>query len=137
MACGSLEVIQDGEILALLGQGDVFGDGNWREKESAKAAAHVRALTYCHIHTINVEKLKKVLELYKAFAKTFSRNLTLAYDLSKRTVFSKVAEKRLESILGASQHYEFTPSQVTSEKYDRKARREIPERGIEFDIFQG
>ena len=63
---------------------------------------------------INVEKLKEVLEFYKAFAQTFSRNLTLTYDLSKRTVFYKVAEKRLERILGAVQHHEppFTPAQV-------------------------
>ena len=114
VASGSLEVIQDGEILALLGQGDVFGDATWKEKQLAKSAVHVRALTYCDIHMINVETLKEVLEFYKAFAQTFSRNLTLTYDLSKRTVFYKVAEKRLERILGAVQHHEppFTPAQV-------------------------
>ena len=114
VASGSLEVIQDGEILALLGQGDVFGDSQWKENKLAKSAVHVRALTYCDIHMINVEKLKEVLEFYKAFAQTFSRNLTLTYDLSRRTVFYKVAEKRLEKILGAVQQHEppFTPAQV-------------------------
>merc|ERR1719328_17392 len=45
VASGSLEVIQDGEILALLGQGDVFGDATWKEKQLAKSAVHVRSLT--------------------------------------------------------------------------------------------
>jgi hypothetical protein len=66
---------QDGEILAFLSQGDVFGDAQWRENTLAKSAVHVRALTYCDIHVINIENLKDVLEFYKAFAQTFSRNL--------------------------------------------------------------
>ena len=85
-----------------------------------KSVVHVRALTYCDIHTINVEKLKEVLptiwpqvleiyqqskkriymkcqsqfqsqvlEFYRPFSHTFSRNLCLSFVLSKRTVFSK------------------------------------------------
>ena len=52
--------MQDGEILAFLTVGDVFGDAAWRDNKMAKSAVHVRALTYCDIHTINVEKLKEV-----------------------------------------------------------------------------
>ena len=59
------QVIQDGEILALLGQGDVFGDSQWKRNKLAKSAVHVRALTYCDIHMINVDKLKEVMEFYK------------------------------------------------------------------------
>ena len=55
---GSLEVIQDNEILAFLSTGDVFGDAGWKEHKLVKSAVHVRALTYCDIHMINVEKLK-------------------------------------------------------------------------------
>ena len=58
-------MIQDGEILALLGQGDVFGDSQWKRNKLAKSAVHVRALTYCDIHMINVDKLKEVMEFYK------------------------------------------------------------------------
>jgi hypothetical protein len=49
---------KDGEILAFLSQGDVFGDAQWRENTLAKSAVHVRALTYCDIHVINIESLK-------------------------------------------------------------------------------
>uniref|UniRef100_A0A0K2TNG6 Potassium voltagegated channel protein eaglike [Apis florea] n=1 Tax=Lepeophtheirus salmonis TaxID=72036 RepID=A0A0K2TNG6_LEPSM len=111
---GSLEVIQDGEILAFLGAGDVFGDSHWRENRVGKSAVHVRGLTYCDIHTINVQKLKEVLEFYKAFAQTFARNLTLTFDLSKRTVFYKVSDKKLERVLSEVQQYEppLTQAQV-------------------------
>jgi hypothetical protein len=80
----------------------------------AKSAVHVRALTYCDIHTISVEKLKEVLEFYKAFAQTFARNLTLTYDLAKRNVFYKVSDRKLERVLNEVQLYEppFTPAQV-------------------------
>ena len=54
------------------------------------------------------------MQYFQAFAQTFSRNLTLTYDLSKRTVFYKVADKRLEKIMCAVQQTEppFTPAQV-------------------------
>ena len=42
--------MQDGEILAFLTVGDVFGDAAWRDNKIAKSAVHVRALTYCDIH---------------------------------------------------------------------------------------
>ena len=111
---GSLEVIQDGEILAFMSAGDVFGDSAWRAHKVAKSAVHVRALTYCDIHTISIERLKEVLEFYKAFAQTFTKNLTLTYDLAKRTVFSRVSDRKVEKALSQVQQTEapFTPAQV-------------------------
>ncbi len=53
-------MIQDGEILAFLSVGDVFGDAAWLDHILAKSAVHVRALTYCDIHMISVGKLKEV-----------------------------------------------------------------------------
>ncbi len=114
MRINVLILLQDGEILAFLSQGDVFGDAQWRENTLAKSAVHVRALTYCDIHVINIESLKDVLEFYKAFSQTFSRNLVLTYDLSRRTVFYKVSDKRLEKMLGEVSQHEppLTPAQV-------------------------
>ncbi|XP_008298244.1 potassium voltage-gated channel subfamily H member 1-like [Stegastes partitus] len=39
---GSLEVIQDDEVVAILGKGDVFGDVFWKEVTLAQACANVR-----------------------------------------------------------------------------------------------
>ncbi|KAJ8361540.1 hypothetical protein SKAU_G00180650 [Synaphobranchus kaupii] len=81
---GSLEVIQDDEVVAILGKGDVFGDVFWKEVTLAQACANVRALTYCDLHVIKRDALQKVLEFYTAFSNHFSRNLLLTYNLRKR-----------------------------------------------------
>ena len=70
-----------------LGKGDVFGDAFWKDIEMGQAAANVRALTYCDIHVVNREKLLEVLDFYKAFTTSFSRNLILTYNLRNRVSF--------------------------------------------------
>uniref|UniRef100_A0A8C6UHN0 Potassium voltage-gated channel, subfamily H (eag-related), member 1a n=1 Tax=Neogobius melanostomus TaxID=47308 RepID=A0A8C6UHN0_9GOBI len=79
---GSLEVIQDDEVVAILGKGD--------------SCANVRALTYCDLHVIKRDALQKVLEFYTAFANHFSRNLLLTYNLRKRIVFRKISDVKRE-----------------------------------------
>ncbi|CAB1422506.1 unnamed protein product [Pleuronectes platessa] len=82
---GSLEVIQDDEVVAILGKGDVFGDVFWKEMTLAQSCANVRALTYCDLHIIKRDALQKVLAFYANFANHFARNLVLTYNLRKRT----------------------------------------------------
>ena len=86
IVAGSLEVIQDDEVVAILGKGDVFGDCFWKEAglDVGQAVANVRALTYCDLHLVNRERLLGVLEFYKAFSQSFSRNLVLTYNLRNR-----------------------------------------------------
>ena len=55
--------------------------------------------------------MKEVLEFYKAFAQTFSKNLTLTYDLARRTVISRVSDRKMERVLNEV-HQPFTPAQV-------------------------
>ncbi|XP_076613046.1 voltage-gated delayed rectifier potassium channel KCNH5-like [Chaetodon auriga] len=93
---GSLEVIQDDEVIAILGKGDVFGDVFWKETTLARACANVRALTYCDLHVIRRDALMRVLEFYTAFANTFSRNLILTCNLRKRIIFRKIADVKRE-----------------------------------------
>ncbi|XP_064169936.1 potassium voltage-gated channel subfamily H member 1-like isoform X2 [Anguilla rostrata] len=93
---GSLEVIQDDEVVAILGKGDVFGDVFWKEVTLAQACANVRALTYCDLHIIKRDALQKVLEFYTAFSNHFSRNLLLTYNLRKRIVFRKISDVKRE-----------------------------------------
>ncbi|XP_036887518.1 potassium voltage-gated channel subfamily H member 5 [Sturnira hondurensis] len=93
---GSLEVIQDDEVVAILGKGDVFGDIFWKETTLAHACANVRALTYCDLHIIKREALLKVLDFYTAFANSFSRNLTLTCNLRKRIIFRKISDVKKE-----------------------------------------
>ncbi|XP_068433377.1 potassium voltage-gated channel subfamily H member 5-like [Clinocottus analis] len=93
---GSLEVIQDEEVIAILGKGDVFGDVFWKETTPARACANVRALTYCDLHVIRRDALMRVLEFYTAFANTFSRHLILTCNLRKRVIFRKIADVKRE-----------------------------------------
>ncbi|XP_037101100.1 potassium voltage-gated channel subfamily H member 5-like isoform X1 [Syngnathus acus] len=93
---GSLEVIQDEEVIAILGKGDVFGDVFWKESSMARACANVRALTYCDLHVIRRDALMRVLDFYTAFAHSFSRNLILTCNLRKRVIFRKIADVKRE-----------------------------------------
>ncbi|KAL5008520.1 hypothetical protein ScPMuIL_014101 [Solemya velum] len=93
---GSLEVIQDDEVVAILSKGDVFGDNFWKEQHIGQSTANVRALTYCDLHTIKRDRLLEVLEFYHAFANSFARNLTLTYNLRHRIIFRKVADVKKE-----------------------------------------
>ncbi|CAK9297251.1 unnamed protein product [Gordionus sp. m RMFG-2023] len=93
---GSLEVIQDDEVVAVLSNGDVFGDYFWREQTIGQSSANVRALTYCDLHVIKRDKLLDVLAFYQAFANSFARNLILNYNLRHRIVFRKVADVKRE-----------------------------------------
>jgi potassium voltage-gated channel Eag-related subfamily H member 5 len=87
---GSLEVIQDDEVVAILGKGDVFGDSFWKDSAVGQSAANVRALTYCDLHSIKRDKLLEVLDFYQAFANSFARNLLLTYNLRHRLIFRYV-----------------------------------------------
>uniref|UniRef100_A0A8R1TYY1 Uncharacterized protein n=1 Tax=Onchocerca volvulus TaxID=6282 RepID=A0A8R1TYY1_ONCVO len=93
---GSLEVIQDDEVVAILGKGDVFGDEFWKQFGTGQSAANVRALTYTDLHSIKKNKLMEVLDFYKAFANSFARNLVLTYNLTRRLKFRKVVDVKRE-----------------------------------------
>ncbi|CAB3397957.1 unnamed protein product [Caenorhabditis bovis] len=104
---GSLEVIQDEEVVAILGKGDVFGDEFWKNNGvTGQSAANVRALTYSDLHMIKKNKLMDVLDFYKAFANSFARNMTLTYNLTHRMKFRKVADVKREKELDAKRKNE-------------------------------
>ncbi|XP_029569209.1 potassium voltage-gated channel subfamily H member 5 [Salmo trutta] len=96
LVSGSLEVIQDNEVIAILGKGDVLGDMFWNETTLAYSCFNVRALTYCDLHIIKREGLLKVLGFYTSFANFFSRNLILTCNLRKRVIFRKISDMKEE-----------------------------------------
>ncbi|XP_043238379.1 potassium voltage-gated channel protein eag-like [Amphibalanus amphitrite] len=116
---GSLEVIQDDEVVAILGQGDVFGDTFWKDPTVGQAAANVRALTYCDLHTIKRDKLLEVLDFYHAFANSFARNLVLTYNLRHRLIFRKVSDVKREKEL-AERRKNDPPPDISQDHLVRK-----------------
>ncbi|XP_051273262.1 potassium voltage-gated channel subfamily H member 4-like [Dicentrarchus labrax] len=80
---GSLEVLKDCMVLAILGKGDLIGSDLPGTDQVIKTNADVKALTYCDLQYINVRGLREVLELYPEYASVFASDIhnNLTYNL--------------------------------------------------------
>ncbi|CAF0853279.1 unnamed protein product [Rotaria sordida] len=118
---GSLEVIQDDEVLAILSTNDVFGDDFWSKNRDnvGQSAANVRALTYCNLHQIRRERLLEVLDFYHPFSVSFARNMVLTYNLRHRVIFRKIADVKRERELAETRKNEGL-DQISSDHPVRK-----------------
>lgn len=72
----------------------MFGDAFYEHNTIGQSASHVRALTYCDLHSIKRDALLRVLNFYQSFAASFSRKMVLTFNLRKRV--------RVVGILGLS-----------------------------------
>ncbi|KAM3863800.1 potassium voltage-gated channel subfamily H member 4a [Diretmus argenteus] len=80
---GSLEVLKDGVVLAILGKGDLIGADLPGRDQVIRTNADVKALTYCDLQYISVRTLRDVLELYPEYGSRFSSDIhhNLTYNL--------------------------------------------------------
>ncbi|XP_030591638.1 potassium voltage-gated channel subfamily H member 4a [Archocentrus centrarchus] len=80
---GSLEVLKDGMVLAILGKGDLIGADLPEHDQVIKTNADVKALTYCDLQYISVRALREVLGLYPEYSSRFSLDIhhNLTYNL--------------------------------------------------------
>ncbi|XP_029312538.1 potassium voltage-gated channel subfamily H member 4 [Cottoperca gobio] len=80
---GSLEVLKDSMVLAILGKGDLIGSDLPGPDQVIKTNADVKALTYCDLQYINVRGLREVLDLYPEYASVFASDIhnNLTYNL--------------------------------------------------------
>ncbi|XP_064408372.1 potassium voltage-gated channel subfamily H member 3 [Latimeria chalumnae] len=80
---GSMEVLKDNTVLAILGKGDLIGSDLCSKDQVIKTNADVKALTYCDLQCINHKGLHEVLELYPEYAQKFSKEIQqeLTYNL--------------------------------------------------------
>ncbi|KAK1805294.1 hypothetical protein P4O66_019631, partial [Electrophorus voltai] len=80
---GSMEVLKDGMVLAILGKGDLIGANLSVENRVIKTNADVKALTYCDLQCINLRGLYEVLDLYPEYSHRFVQDIThdLTYNL--------------------------------------------------------
>ncbi|KAL2100812.1 hypothetical protein ACEWY4_002573 [Coilia grayii] len=89
---GSLEVLKDGMVLAILGKGDLIGADIPGSEQVIKANADVKALTYCDLQYISIRALQEVLELYPEYGHRFTADIhhNLTYNLREgMTRFSR------------------------------------------------
>ncbi|KAI3415599.1 hypothetical protein GPALN_005201 [Globodera pallida] len=99
---GSLEVIQDEEVVAILGKGDVFGDEFWRNTKTGQSTCIVRALTYS-----DLLKFRKVLDVKRELEldeRRKNEKLEIPGDHPIRKLLQRMHERhavRLQSTRGA------------------------------------
>uniref|UniRef100_A0A8C6V6K1 Voltage-gated delayed rectifier potassium channel KCNH4 n=1 Tax=Neogobius melanostomus TaxID=47308 RepID=A0A8C6V6K1_9GOBI len=80
---GSMEVLKDSTVLAILGRGDLIGSDCLTQEEVIKTNACVKALTYCDLQYISLKGLREVLSLYPDYALKFVTEIQhdLTYNL--------------------------------------------------------
>ncbi|XP_059183770.1 potassium voltage-gated channel subfamily H member 7-like [Centropristis striata] len=83
---GSIEILKDDVVVAILGKNDIFGEMIHLFTKPGKSCADVRALSYCDLHTIQREEILEVLDMYPEFADHFLTNLELTFDLRDEKV---------------------------------------------------
>ena len=84
IARGTLEIIKDDEVMAILDKNDIFGEniGKYSEKDvMGRSSCDVRAITYCDLHKIERLDLLDVLEIYPDFAQSFEKKFQVTFDL--------------------------------------------------------
>ncbi|XP_053554731.1 potassium voltage-gated channel subfamily H member 8-like [Bombina bombina] len=77
---GSMEVLKDNTVLAILGKGDLIGSDHLNKDQVIKTNANVKALTYCDLQYISLKGLREVLELYPEYSQKFI--LEIQHDLT-------------------------------------------------------
>ncbi|XP_029300297.1 LOW QUALITY PROTEIN: potassium voltage-gated channel subfamily H member 7-like [Cottoperca gobio] len=96
---GSIEILKDDVVVAILGKNDIFGEMIHLYSKSGKSCADVRALSYCDLHTIQREEILEVLDMYPEFADHFLTNLELTFDLrDEKATCSQAADSNTEDI---------------------------------------
>ncbi|CAH1998838.1 unnamed protein product [Acanthoscelides obtectus] len=78
---GSIEILRDDNVMAILGKYDIFGENPCLHPTLGKSSCNVRALTYCDLHKIHRDDLLDVLEMYPEFYNHFLNNLEITFNL--------------------------------------------------------
>uniref|UniRef100_A0A8D0HHX1 Potassium voltage-gated channel subfamily H member 3 n=1 Tax=Sphenodon punctatus TaxID=8508 RepID=A0A8D0HHX1_SPHPU len=102
---GSMEVLKDGTVLAILGKGDLIGCPASCPEQVVLANADVRGLTYCDLQCLALPGLHATLALYPEFTSKFRHDLPceLSYNLGAGGSSSPVRTLRLRE-LGTGAH---------------------------------
>ncbi|XP_037618426.1 potassium voltage-gated channel subfamily H member 7 isoform X2 [Sebastes umbrosus] len=95
---GSIEILKDDVVVAILGKNDIFGEMIHLYTKPGKSCADVRALSYCDLHTIQREEILEVLDMYPEFADNFLTNLELTFDLRDEKTGSQTADSTTDDV---------------------------------------
>ncbi|CAL8368829.1 unnamed protein product [Arctogadus glacialis] len=107
---GSIEVLKDDIVVAILGKNDIFGEMIHLCSKSGKSNADVRALSYCDLHTIQREELLEVLDMYPEFNHLFFSNLELTFNLrDENTTATNSQDNDSDRVAPSKRRISFTP----------------------------
>ncbi|XP_048237827.1 potassium voltage-gated channel subfamily H member 8-like isoform X1 [Haliotis rufescens] len=83
LCSGSMEVLKEEMVVAILGKGDLFGTDIAFEEPISISACDVRSLAYCELLCINLKGLLDALALYPEFSEKFAQEIQhdLTYNL--------------------------------------------------------
>uniref|UniRef100_A0A3Q3VRW1 Voltage-gated delayed rectifier potassium channel KCNH4 n=1 Tax=Mola mola TaxID=94237 RepID=A0A3Q3VRW1_MOLML len=93
---GSMEVLKDNTVLAILGKGDLIGADSLTKEQVIKTNANVKALTYCDLQYISLKGFREVLRLYPEYAQKFISEIQ--HDLTYNLREGNGAHVSIESI---------------------------------------
>ncbi|XP_065145102.1 voltage-gated delayed rectifier potassium channel KCNH8 [Paramisgurnus dabryanus] len=101
---GSMEVLKDNMVLAILGKGDLIGANMSVDDRVIKTNADVKSLTYCDLQCINLRGLYEVLNLYPEYSHRFVQDIThdLTYNLREGResyMLSRMSSKTMDAQL--------------------------------------
>uniref|UniRef100_A0A3P8TWY6 Voltage-gated delayed rectifier potassium channel KCNH4 n=1 Tax=Amphiprion percula TaxID=161767 RepID=A0A3P8TWY6_AMPPE len=104
---GSMEVLKDNTVLAILGKGDLIGSDSLTKEQVIKTNANVKALTYCDLQYISLKGLREVLRLYPEYAQKFISEIQhdLTYNLREGhgADVTKIRNRRLKIHYGTQE----------------------------------
>ncbi|CAB3237236.1 unnamed protein product [Arctia plantaginis] len=78
---GSIEILKDDIVLAILGKDEIFGENPCIYPTVGRSNCRVRALTYCDLHRVHRDDLLDVLDFYPEFRSSFVNNLEITYPM--------------------------------------------------------
>ncbi|KAM9434651.1 voltage-gated delayed rectifier potassium channel KCNH8 [Clarias gariepinus] len=105
---GSMEVLKNGMVLAILGKGDLIGANLSVENWVIKTSADVKALTYCELQCINLRGLYEVLDLYPEYSHHFVQDITQDLTYNLREEQDSHVEWRRNGTTNSRQHKELS-----------------------------
>uniref|UniRef100_A0A4W5K407 Potassium voltage-gated channel, subfamily H (eag-related), member 6a n=1 Tax=Hucho hucho TaxID=62062 RepID=A0A4W5K407_9TELE len=108
---GSIEILRDDVVVAILGQNDIFGEPIYLFGRPGKSSADVRALTYCDLHRILRDDLLEVLDMYPDFSDCFWTNLEITFNLRDVSTIRGDREHPLQLLVDGMDREDSFPDQ--------------------------
>ncbi|WAR17132.1 KCNH7-like protein, partial [Mya arenaria] len=96
IARGSLEIVTENSVIAILGKDDIFGGDLEDLTNSGKSLYFVRALSYCDINKIELPVLRETLTTYPEFAQEFMSKIQVTFNLKRGTLYEHDRNSKLD-----------------------------------------